>query len=983
MTLSIEEAMRRAAQGAMLAGTGVAVAVSGPALGQDADKPAGKSVELDKVQVTGSRIRRVDTETASPIFTIDRATIEATGVTTLGDLVQELPSISGAATNPRVNNGGGTGAAVVSLRGLNEQRTLVLLNGRRLTAVTNGISEGVDINAIPINLIEKVEVLKEGASAIYGSDAIGGVVNFITRKGYTGLELSYDAGVTSEDDGDRQSVNLSWGFNTDKGNVTMGLNYNDQEGISAGDRDFAKDALYLYGGVVSAAGSSRTPTGRLFFAPGGALATQFGCGSVTRNVDAVGDSFDDYHCFTGADTFNYQPFNLILTPQERVGLFTVANYQIADKVEGYAELFYNNTKSGFQIAPLPFDTRPDNVVISGDNVYNPFGTDFGGVDAVNPNATFRLLGLGNRRSESETNNGQINLGIRGDLPLISGWRYDASLSQGRTEESTDTFGYLFTPGIRAALGPSFDAADNDPSNGIQDPTCGTPGNPIANCTPLNIFNLPSALADPAQAAQFAAANASYGINRTRDLKIANLNFNGTLFQLPAGAAQLALGFEYREQTLSNDVDFLARGTGETQLLCQLAEETCTNPTEGELRAREYYGELFLPLLSGKPFVEQLNVILGGRYSDYSRFGSSTNLKGAIEYRPMQELLVRASYAEVFRAPTITDLFLNVTANAATFTDPCTGLTQAALDAPDFLELVCQNVVPDGAFIPDNGQVTGRFRGNTDLEPEDGDVLTYGFVYDPNFLKGLSVTVDFWQYQLDDTIEPLDVNTTATLCRQTGADTFCGLINRGPEGQVKFIDQPIFNLGEIDTSGVDLGFKYRVPTTRFGKIRLGLDSTYTEEFERTVLNQKIEVDGTFDRQDGNFARWRGLGSVDWDIGDFETLLTWRYVHGFKVKDADGNPVPDTDGDGAPEQITLNIGSHSYFNASVQYTLPAFKSKSGESTKSEYRTKLLVGVDNIGDKQPPILYQNNVTNGNTDVETFDTIGRFFFARITQNF
>lgn len=968
MTLSIEEAMRRAAHGAMLAGTGAAVAVSGPAFGQEGEKPAEKSVELDKVQVTGSRIRRVDTETASPVFVIDRATIEAAGVTTLGDLVQELPSISGAATNPRVNNGGGTGAAVVSLRGLNEQRTLVLLNGRRLTAVTNGIAEGVDINAIPINLIERVEVLKEGASAIYGSDAIGGVVNFITRKGYTGLEMSYDYGITDEEDGQRHGVGLTWGFNTDKGHMMMGLNYNDQDGISAGDRGFSTNALYLYGGVVTAGGSSRTPTGR-FFLPDD-LATQFGCTSVTRDAAAVGDSLDDYRCFTGGDLYNYQPFNLVLTPQERVGLFTVSNYQIADKVEGYVELFYNNTKSGFAIAPLPFDTRPDDVVISADNIYNPFGTSFGGADAVNPNATFRLEALGNRRSESETNNGQINIGIRGDLPMIETWRYDASYSLGRTEESTDTFGYLFAPGISDALGPSFLADDGTP-------TCGTPDAPISGCTPLNIFNLPLALTDPAQAAQFAAANAGYGINRTRDLQVVNLNFNGTLFQMPAGAAQLAVGFEYRDQRLSNDVDFVAQGTAPDFLTCQLAQETCTNATQGDLKAREFYGELFLPLLSGKPYAEALNLILGTRYSDYSRFGNTTNSKAAIEFRPVSELLVRASFAEVFRAPTITDLFLGITANASTFTDPCTGLTQAALDAADFLELVCQNVTPDGGFIPDNGQVTGRYKGNDELDPEEGEVLTYGFVYDPNFIKGLSITVDIWDYELDDTIEPLDTNTTASLCQATGDATFCGLINRFEDnGQVNFIDQPIVNLGSIDTSGVDVGFKYRVPTARFGKIRLGLDTTYTDEFKRTVLGQEIQAAGTYDRQDGNFARWRGLGSVNWDIANFETLLTWRYIHGIKVKDADGNP-PDTDGDGVLEQTTLDIGSHSYVNASVQYTLPAFKAK------PEYRTRILFGVDNVTDKKPPILFQNNVTNANTDVETYDTIGRFFYARITQNF
>ena len=243
---------------------------------------------LNEIVVTGSRIRRVEAETASPIFTFDRNAIEMSGVTTMGQLVQRVPSVSGAATNTSVNNGGGDGASTIELRGLSDERTLVLLNGRRVIGIagTSGATGGaVDINQFPVNLIERVDVLKEGAGAIYGSDAIGGVVNFITRTEFDGLELGYDYGESSESDGARDNFSVAWGMDSDNGNVVISANYNTQEEISANDRDFARNALYLYGGVVTAGGSSRAPGGRIRFGgatpESAALAAQYGCGSVT------------------------------------------------------------------------------------------------------------------------------------------------------------------------------------------------------------------------------------------------------------------------------------------------------------------------------------------------------------------------------------------------------------------------------------------------------------------------------------------------------------------------------------------------------------------------------------------------------------------------------------------------------------------------------------------------------------------------------
>src|SRR6185436_2089359 len=235
------------------------------ALAQEQDQQA-ETESMEEVIVTGSRVRRVDSESASPIITIDQAAIEKTGVTTAGDLLQRLPTVSGAATNPAVNNGGGFGEANVELRGLDAKRTLVLLNGRRLGLV--GASDATDINLIPVNLIERVDVLKEGAGAIYGSDAIAGVVNFITRKDVEGAELTASYGETGEGDGKTQNVNLLWGTSGDNFHFSINGNYNKTEAVSAGDRDFSRFATYLYSGSVQQGGSSRVPTGRIYIPAG-------------------------------------------------------------------------------------------------------------------------------------------------------------------------------------------------------------------------------------------------------------------------------------------------------------------------------------------------------------------------------------------------------------------------------------------------------------------------------------------------------------------------------------------------------------------------------------------------------------------------------------------------------------------------------------------------------------------------------------------
>ncbi|GFE78997.1 TonB-dependent receptor [Steroidobacter agaridevorans] len=957
--ISTSNSLRRAVHCVLLASAASAVTAV-PAVAQETDSAARP---IEEVVITGSRIRRVDEETASPVFVMDSSTIANTGVKTMGDLMMRVPAISGAATNPQVNNGGGTGESNVELRGLGAQRTLVLLNGRRLNILGNTTTSAVDVNMIPINMIERVEVLKEGAGAVYGSDAIAGVVNFITKKNYEGAEVSVEYGQTGESDGESQTASLTLGSTGEKLSVLFGARYSKQDPVSAADRAFSANALYLYGGVVTAAGSSRTPNGFISIGDsafsGNFLEDGEECGVVSRNPGAAGTSptASDYHCFGGSDLYNYQPFNLLITPQERSSVFTMLNYKLGETTEAYGEVLYNRTRSGFELAPLPFDANADDIIISANNAYNPFGIDFGGVLVGGPAFRTRMEALGNRASTVDTDDILANAGVRGDVGT-STWKWDAGVQVGRKNQDSNISGYILRSDLQNAVGPTTMV------DGVL--RCGTADNIIAGCTPINLFNIQ----DPAQIAALQSISTNYRTEYSYESSGATLNANGELFDLPAGPVLMAVGGEYRTQEGQFEVDVLTRGEPPLFLSCLLAQETCSGDSYAKYNVRELYTEFLVPILKDMPGAQQLNISAGVRYSDYSKdsIGDSTNAQFRVEYRPISDLLVRASYAEVFRAPTIVDLSLAPTQDSPTFADPCTNLTPAMVAANPNLAIACQGVPQTGDFTQPNSQVTGLITGQPNLKPETGEVMTAGFVYDPNFVEGLSFTADYWTYKIEDLITQLDPNFASTQCVNTGNPAFCGLIHRYPEGtavagEIQVFEEPIVNLGKLETDGVDIGVKYSLRDTPAGTFNISLDVTRILSYESTPAPgaAPIEIAGTFDRQFGNYAKWRGLMGIGWAMGGFDGLLSVRYIHSLQVNDPDGlieNAPP------------LQIGSMTYIDASIGYTFPT-------------DTKIQFGGINLNDKQPPLLYQNNVINANTDVSTYDLLGRRWFVGVTQKF
>jgi len=972
----------------------------GTAYAQDATPAAGstdssKAKQLDTITVTGSRVRRVDTETASPVLVLNRKDIEKTGKMTIGEIVNELPSIAGAPVTAAVNNGGGTGAATADVRGLGSVRTLVLIDGHRPGPTP------VDLNSIPLDLVERIEVLTEGSSTVYGSDAIGGVINFIMRKNYNGAEYTASYGESGHHDSDRKGQSFIFGQSGDKGNVTAGVEYNKFDAVPAGNRDFSKNALYhTYGSIISS-GSSRNPNGRIILPPTSVspLQNQFGCSSVTRKNGAAGTSLGDYQCYTSASSFNFQPFNVILTPQERTNAFALANYNLTDDISAYVDFYHQKQTSQSQIAPLAFDANSDGVTVSKDSIYNPFGVDIGAASGYDFLSRFSTLGQ--RIFNNSTTNDVVFAGLKGSFGQT--WSWDAGFDYNHSSFVSEPEGYINLGSLAQSLGPSMLIG------GV--PTCvNTPGDPtsaISGCTPLNLFNL----TDPNTIAALKAAEVNPISTTSFIEKEIEFNTSGDLFDMPAGAAKLAVGGDSRREYQNTREDPLTEthvdpATG--AVFCGLPQETCGNSLIGSFDVKEAYAELFLPILKDQPGAYALNLDLGTRFSKYNIFKGNDSNKIALEWRPIKDLLLRGSASDVFRAPTAGDLFGGSTGGAIPYNgDPCVGLS-----GPDWSghAAACgpargnqsQGTIPGNGLSQVTGVAEGAQLGGVNLVPEKGRSYDFGFVYDPEFVPGLSTSVDYYRINLNNLIGTLDPDVALNDCMGAGDNvngTDCSFIHREPNGTINYIDLPTVNLGSLATDGFDMAFKYKLPVNDWGQFAISADFTHINKYDIAGGAQgtgglgdgppnaePLHLAGEYKTGFGNYFKWRGNAGVDWSKGNWNAGYRIRWVGAGNIGNSD--PAQNTSADGcnyhgrtvtgpygcAPNPVVVRIPNYFESYVTLGYNFGAIGSMD---------SRIDVGVDNVFDKQPPDFTQTTVTNADTDVSTYDTIGRLFWARFTAKF
>ena len=954
-----------------------AAAIAGVARSDEAPTATGNAEQqaqyFETIVVTGSNIRRVDIETANPVITIERAAIDRSGKLTLGDLVQDLPAVTGPYTNPRVNNGGGTGASTVSLRGLGADRTLILVNGHRYLYG--------DINAIPAAAIERIEVLTDGASSVYGSDAIGGVVNFILRTNYQGAEFAANYGISDRDDGARKGYHFVFGQTTEKGSILAGVDYNKFDSVLAANREFSKNAIYYYYGTGHVDGGTRaTPTGFIQLPP--ELAEQFGCRFPFATLKTLGHISnpprqEDFRCYKATDRFNFQAYNLELTPQERSNLFVVGNYKLTEHVEAYLEYFHNKTQSAWQISPSQVFTFGGGMTISAQSYYNPFGVDF---SADSFEFRTRSLGNGNRTGNYSTQIDQATAGFKGAFDDGS-WLWNAYFNYGHPKALYHTNGFVDVSRINPGLGPSYKDATGNIVCGT-DPALGGSG-PVAGCTPFDLFDV----LDPGTVAALHAASGNKFTNVVYLERSVVAEANGSVWSLPAGAAQLAVGVSNRKQ-------FGQTITGPSKVpagLCDIPTGCAPiPPVRGDFDVREAYAELLIPLLKDLPFASALNLTVGDRYSKYSNFGNTNNTKFAIEYRPIDDLLLRGTVSAVFRAPTISDLYQANSGGSGSAIDPCFGLvgTNAA----------CVGVPGDGSFQPVPDPITGKitpdvsavFGGaipaGTPIGPEIGKSFDWGFVYDPRWLPGLSVGAGLWRVYLNNVVGRLSLQSILDLCYRENGGPYCQLIHRFAvpgdlHAQLRYIVDPTGNLGRIDVKGTDLNAHYRLPETALGNFALNFQATYLDRFANDPapgLPGEIvqEYAGHYTNlfsatSSANYSRWKALANVDWNLGSWRATWTLRYIGKFKVGYAKLEYNESACLSNLPPGCELNYGGSVYQNITTGYDL------------EQLNTRIDFGIDNVADKSPQTIYAGNTLNGNVDANTFDTIGRFYWARVTVKF
>jgi iron complex outermembrane receptor protein len=902
---------------------------------EEASTPSSQGDET--IVITGSRIRRNPLDQDQPVTFLDEADIGRTGLTSAADIIQRLPS-SGGALNSRFNNSGnfgnppdgggvGAGSAEVDLRYLGSKRVLVLVDGLRYVngASASGVPGATDLNSIPESAIERIEVLQDGASAIYGSDAIAGVVNIITRKEQEGLRLSAQLGVMSEGDGFTRNLQASWGTGKlDSGtSLVVGANYVKQDGISSAGRDLS---LFPTPGTTAcdSSCSSGTPNGRFI------LLGQ----DLTLKAPVIGrtPTVADFRPFAGApDRFNFAPFNFIQTPLERYGAFANLRQELGEAANLSLKAVWNRRNSKNQAAPLPLFVGPDagngnlldTITIHSTNPFNPFGVT---LDASN--LAFigrRVVEGGPRRYNQRVDTRYVSATLDGKFEVGGrDWYWDVNGLYGRNKAQQTVLGNVNAANLARALGPVA--------------ACTAP------CVPFNLFG---------GAGSITQAMYDYVAFTQRDSSRQTLwdvtaNLTGELFDLPGGAAGFAVGVEHRDQTGRFDPDpTVAAGLG---------SDIPALPTRGGYNVDEAYIELRLPLLRETPFFHRLEVTGAARFSDYSTTGSTTTLKATADWAPIEGLLFRGSWAQGFRAPTIGELFGTPSRFDQEIVDPCSAVG-GQIPAAVRTNCIAAGVPANGSYVQANPQLPVITGGNQQLDPETSESWVAGAVFSPTFLRRFSLEANYFDIKVDGAIQAIDADVLLGRCAEGGDALSCAAITRSASGAVTQIRGLLQNIAGIETNGLDVILNYRTGDTGLGRFGLYWSNTFLFNYTVTVPATngftRIEREGTEQGSpDQAFPKWKSTAVLDWTQSGksgFGGSLTGRYIKG--VGEANGN----------------RLGSRFYTDLQLRWE-PEHWNGFG----------FALGANNLFDVDPPACFTCGLNN--MDPTTYDVPGTFFYARVS---
>ncbi len=943
---------------------------------------------MEEVVTTGSRIRKSAIDENAPVLTITGEDLEKSGLTSVADFLQRL-SVSGSPLNTRFNSSGnfgfppdgggiGAGAAQVDLRHLGSKRVLVLVDGVRWVpgASGSGVPGAVDLNTIPTSIIERIEVLEDGASSIYGSDAIAGVVNVITKKDFEGFEASAYYGSFSEGDGETQEYTIASGLTGERSSVFFNLSYTNQERVSAADREQARVPVP---GTGVAFGSSGTPQGR-FFVTDPNTSTQLNCTTLpTFNgtpsydpADPCGATDDFIPWAEGANgtRFNFSPFNLVVTPSQRTSVYGQSQFEVADDVTFYVKGLYTNRKSTNQAAPEPIFIGPeagngnilDTISIPAAHPFNPFGFD---IDA-NTNAYFmgrRPLESGPRIFKQDVNTYYVGAGFTGEF--AAGERdffWDLNASYSRNHADQRKFGAHNARKIKEALGPTFEE-----SPGVF--RCGTAANPIEGCVPLNYFggqgtdgsgSITQEMLDWIGFVQHDVSE--------NELTSVSANITGDIVDLPAGPLAFAAGFEHRKQDGFFEPDGVV-ASGDTAGIP-------ARPTSGGFDVDELYVEFDVPLVMDKAGIKELGLSAAVRNSDYSTFGSESAAKFGLRWRPTDEILFRGTFGEGFRAPNIGELFGSPTRFDDTLSDPCSDFNNSGVSQQIKDNCIAQGVPADGSYVQFNPQISVITGGNINLSPETADSITIGGVYNPawvdnvDWLDGLELEVTYYSHELDGAIQAVDAQTQLDACALTNDPSLCASIGRTGSGVINRFQNTLVNIGGIETDGYDVNLTAMLPENGLGQFSVAWYNTFLGEYTEILADptqssgfRERSLEGT-EENDSAWPEWKSTLIVDWLRGDWGGSWTTRLVDGVTEDCSDqvGFNVCSDEANG-----TNSLGTMVYHDLQLRWV----------PSQLDGEWEFSLGANNVFDRDPPLCFSCSL-NG-YDAATYDIPGgRFWYLQ-----
>lgn len=910
---------------------------------QDAEYPDEGQVEyvFDEITVTGSRIKSEAGPSTAPVVVLSRAQIVARGLASVGDVLQTL-TVQSNATNTQANYSG-DGATRISLRGLGAQRTLVLVNGRRFVPGGLGADASVDLNSLPSTVIERIEVLKDGASAVYGSDAVGGVVNVITRTDLDGVEVESYQGISANGDGGAIDLALTAGLRSARGNILFSAGYHDQRPVWTYERDFSEtDKTYNWAkndGSFTTSGSSATPEGHIVDHSG-----EMG-NAAWQAVNAAADAgVGDYHLdpsggwrpfnYAGnsldgtGDLYNYQPENYIYTPQTRYTAFLSGNYALNERLGTYFEVSYANRQSEQKLAPTPLFTIEEGITVSAGNRYNSFGRDF--VDVRR-----RFVEAGNRIFNQDIDTYRIVLGLT--VPVL-GFDSDLFFAFGRTAGNTVNRGRFIRSNLMRALGP--------------DEEC------TGGCVPLDLLH-GAGTVTPEMLAYIQYTGVARGFSQQ---KILHWNLTGNLAELAHGPLAVAAGVSSRWESGAYTPDPITASGNTTGFRSEA--------TEGSYAVSALYGEASLPVYRGNG--AGIHLTAAGRAFHYDTFGSGFTYETGTSVELPRGLVLRATYSNAFRAPNITEMFLGANDVFPLVSDPCSSIDEGGnprLLTPQQAQHCAAAGIPAG-FRDSRAQLRAREGGSTELDPEKAAMITGGLSYRPGFAEDLNVSLNYYHNRIEDEIGSLPAGVILSNCYSQDNPTSCDQIVRDADTRlISHIIQTNTNVGETETAGLDLEVGYN-GNTSWGILSARLESNMLIKYDQFVPaaggTEVIKAKGYYDV--GVFPRWRHAASLDLKGRRASAGLTWSYVGGFvECEDNDCKGLYRSDVIETPPY--RDVESNSVLGLRGTYRL--FTGAGG--------TVLTLGVNNVFN-QPPVVIFNGLL-GTSDFSTYDYMGRYLYLRVSH--